>query len=195
MQYILTPYSEPVEPWVWWEDAFSNEELNWLQKEAASADVAGMVGGIQGTEGLDDIRRASVKWLPNTQETIWVYEKLAHAVSSLNSEFYRFSLTGFGEEFQLTNYCSSNSGNYVWHQDFTSNRTASRKLSLVLQLSDPSEYEGGNLQIMSGGGVQNIPKQRGFISIFPSYTVHQVTPVTAGSRQSLVAWISGEPFK
>lgn len=195
MQYALTPYSEPVEPWVWWQDVFSNEALDWLQNEAATAVTPGTVGGVQDTEGLENIRRASVKWLPNTQDTSWVYEGLGHAVSSLNSQFYRFNLTGFGEELQLTNYCSSNSGNYVWHQDFTSNRTHSRKLSLVLQLSDPSEYEGGNLQIMTGGGVQNIPKQRGLVSIFPSYTVHQVTPVTAGSRQSLVAWISGEPFK
>jgi PKHD-type hydroxylase len=65
----------------------------------------------------------------------------------------------------------------------------------VLQLSDPSQYEGGNLQVMTGGEPTNVSKQRGLIAVFPAYTLHQVTPVTQGTRQSLVAWISGPPFR
>ena len=116
-------------------------------------------------------------------------------MSSLNAQFFRLDLTGFGEPVQLTNYDQSDHGMYGWHQDYGGRVAPSRKLSIVLQLTDPSRYEGGNLQILTSGEPQNIRKQRGLITAFPSYTLHQVTPVTQGSRQSLVAWITGPAFK
>jgi PKHD-type hydroxylase len=98
---------------------------------------------------------------------------------------------------QYTVYESDTQGHYTWHQDTGVNLTdlAPRKLSMVLQLSDPSEYEGGNLQVMTEISPQTVKKQRGLVAVFPSYVLHQVTPVTQGTRQSLVAWISGPQFK
>ena len=94
---------------------------------------------------------------------------------------------------QLTTYLSENLGTYDWHQDY--NADISRKLSIVVQLSNPSDYEGGELEILAHEPKISIQKKRGFITIFPSYTVHRVTPVTKGTRQSLVAWVSGPKFK
>lgn len=194
MQYTLTPYTKSIEPWVWWEDAFNELELNWLQQQAKNAMSNAQVGGSTG-EGVvnSNIRRSQVSWLNNTPDTTWLYERLAHVVSKMNADYFQFNLSGFGEPFQLTNYDQSENGMYGWHQDYGSG--ISRKLSLVIQLSDPSEYDGGNLQVMTSAQPVNIKKQRGLIALFPSYIVHQVTPVVGGSRQSLVAWVSGEPFK
>lgn len=197
MEYTLTPYSS-IEPFVWWNDAFTNEELNWLQNKALNANEKAKIGnGLINDEHLRSYRRSQVSWLRHNVETKWIFEKLSHVVSSINAQFYQFDLTGFGEALQLTNYDMSESGMYGWHQDCGGggNASVSRKLSLVLQLTDPSEYEGGNLQIMIGKDPQNIKKQRGLIVAFPSYQLHQVTPVTQGHRQSLVAWISGPKFK
>ena len=193
MQHMLTPYAEIIEPWVWWEGAFTEQELSWLQQQASSANNRAQVGGNAQGEDLARIRRSKISWLNNTNDTRWVFEKLAHVASALNSQFYRFDLTGFGEALQLTHYDQSEHGMYGWHQDY--NAKISRKLSLVLQLTDPSQYEGGNLQIKTGGDVQTVRKQRGLIVAFPSYVLHQVTPVTQGNRQSLVAWVSGPAFK
>jgi PKHD-type hydroxylase len=195
MQYLLTPYAEKMEPWVWWEGGFNEQELAWLQEKAINASQRGAVGGNASQEQLNNIRRSNVQWVENSQDTRWVYEKLAHIVSALNAQYYRFDLTGFGEQLQLTNYNGSEQGMYGWHQDYGGNKTPSRKLSLVLQLTDPAQYEGGNLQILTTGEPQNVRKQRGLIAVFPSYQLHQVTPVSSGSRQSLVAWISGPAFK
>jgi PKHD-type hydroxylase len=118
---------------------------------------------------------------------------LGHIASSLNAQYYRFDLTGFGEPIQLTNYDQSEQGMYGWHQDYGGG--TSRKLSLVLQLTDPSQYEGGNLQVLTSGQPQTVRKQRGLVAAFPSYVLHQVTPVMSGNRQSLVAWVSGPAFK
>jgi len=181
----------------WWDNAFNNDQLNWLQQQARQANQKAMVGG--GSEGVTDpnIRRSDLNWLPNNQDTQWVFETLGHVVSSLNSQFFRFNLTGFGEHIQLTNYDSSEQGMYGWHVDMGPNTIAPcRKLSLVLQLSDPVEYEGGVLELQPHGkDVIKMRKQRGLIVVFPSWTLHQVTPVTQGNRQSLVAWITGPAFK
>jgi len=195
MQHVLTPYSLPIEPFAWWEGGFTEQELNWLQEQAKRADQRAQAGGMRDEEHLKQVRRSQVSWLNKTQETAWVFEKLGHIASSLNAQFYRFDLTGFGEAIQLTNYDQSEHGMYGWHVDYGGRLSPSRKLSLVLQLTDPSQYEGGNLQIMTGGEAQTVRKQRGLVAAFPSYTLHQVTPVTSGSRQSLVAWITGPAFK
>jgi PKHD-type hydroxylase len=193
MQHLLTPYATRIEPWGWWENAFNNDELNWLQNKAKESQQSAQVGSNVGGVVNSNIRRSQVSWLNNNSDTRWVFEKLAHIASRLNAEHFRFDLTGFGEPLQLTHYDQSENGMYGWHQDFGGG--ISRKLSLVLQLTDPSEYEGGNLQIMTSGEPQNVRKQRGIVAAFPSYTLHQVTPVTQGNRQSLVAWVSGPQFK
>jgi PKHD-type hydroxylase len=77
-----------------------------------------------------------------------------------------------------------------------------RKLSVTISLSDPSTYKGGNLKFDLGphadGKRYHLCKEirpRGSIIVFPSHVYHQVTPVTQGTRYSLVAWNLGKPFK
>jgi len=197
MQHLLTPYGEGQEPFAWWENGFSEDELNWLQQKAREVKEKASVGGNGFGVVNPNIRRSGLNWMPNTQDTRWVFETLGHIVSSLNAQYFRFNLTGFGESIQLTNYDSSEHGMYGWHIDMGPNPTTPcRKLSLVLQLSDPVEYEGGVLELQPHGkDVVRMRKQRGLVVVFPSWTLHQVTPVTQGSRQSLVAWITGPAFK
>jgi len=194
MEYLLTPYTSGVQPWAWWEGAFTEQELNWLQIQAKNAELRASVGE-EGRGGVNtELRRSQVSWLNNTADTKWVFNKLADVVSKINALHFRFDLTGFGEALQLTNYDQSENGMYGWHQD-SGGAGISRKLSMTVQLTDPSEYEGGNLQMLTSRDPENVRKQRGLIAVFPSYTLHQVTPVTHGSRQSLVAWVSGPAFK
>ena len=193
MQYLLTPHTKKTESWAWWDSAFTSQELDWLQDKAKHSEKNAQVGNGAGGVVDPNIRRSQVSWLSNTADATWVFERLADVAAKINAEHFRFDLTGFGESLQLTTYDQSENGMYGWHQDFGSG--ISRKLSIAVQLTDPSEYEGGNLQMLTSGNPQNIPKKRGMIAVFPSYILHQVTPVTQGSRQSLVAWVSGPPFK
>jgi len=190
MEYLLTPYAKPYPPYAKWVDAFTENELLYLQDKAKNAEQN---SAIFGNRQDSNVRRSKVTWLYNTPENKFVFQKLAHVASKLNSEFYGFDLTGFGEPLQLTNYDQLEKGMYGWHADMGAN--ISRKLSLVVQLTDPSEYEGGNLQLFSDKEPLNIEKRRGLICAFPSFTMHQVTEVTKGTRQSLVVWLSGPPFK
>lgn len=191
MERLLTPHSKGIEPFAWWENAFTEEQLDWLQQKAKEASEVGETGGA-GVE--EQTRRSEVNWLRNTQETSWVFKQLAHVASSLNAEHFGFDLTGFGEPLQLTNYHEVRQGMYKWHQDFGGSGV-SRKLSMVLQLSDPNDYEGGELQLLTRKEPTSIQKKRGLITVFPAWTLHQVTPVIKGTRQTLVTWVAGPPFK
>ena len=193
MQHFITPYAAKQEATAWWSGAFTDEQLDWLQAQAKAATEPATIYNNKESLSNESIRQSYIKWLHKSPENAWAYERLGHVVSSLNADYFRFQLTGFGEPCQLTNYLDSNSGKYGWHQDFGVN--TSRKLSVVLQLSQPSDYEGGDLQIMISGEPENIKKERGFVSVFPAWTLHRVTPVTRGTRQSLVAWIAGDPFR
>jgi PKHD-type hydroxylase len=70
-----------------------------------------------------------------------------------------------------------------------------RKLSFTLQLSDPADYDGGELQLMNSKKPTIASREQGYVMVFPSYTLHEVTPVTRGTRYSLVSWVTGKPFK
>ncbi|MDB4212558.1 2OG-Fe(II) oxygenase, partial [Ascidiaceihabitans sp.] len=70
-----------------------------------------------------------------------------------------------------------------------------RKLTLVLQLSEPGSYEGGNLEIMPSAQVLFANRAQGCVSVFPSFSLHQVTPVTTGTRHSITVWAHGPAFR
>jgi len=194
MQHLLTPSAKKIESFAWWDDAFNRDQLDWLQKKAKESTQNARVGGANGGEVNSSIRRSELNWLFKTPECSWVFEGLSDVASRLNADYFGFDLIGFEEAIQLTNYHESKQGNYAWHQDFGA-WGASRKLSMVLQLSDPSEYEGGELQIMTNSNPISVQKKRGLITVFPAWTLHQVTPVVKGTRQTLVAWISGPGFR
>ena len=82
-------------------------------------------------------------------------------------------------------------------QDFVNeNCEMVRKLSFAMQLSDPNDYEGGNVQLLDESGKSYImPRQRGCICLFDSRTQHRVLPVKKGVRKSIVGWTVGPRWK
>lgn len=194
MQYIITPYVSRREEFAYWDGLFSDEELDVLQQKAQYANSQGEAG--HGGEGSTpyEIRSCNVSWWDYNEESSVYYDKLSHCVSCLNANHFGFDLTGFGEPLQLTSYDSSKQDHYTWHTDFRSNKV-SRKLSVVVQLSNPDEYEGGELELNTGVATTKIERKRGLITVFPSWLLHRVTPVTKGKRQSLVVWTSGPEFR
>jgi PKHD-type hydroxylase len=101
----------------------------------------------------------------------------------------------FSESFgmQTCTYEGTSKDGFVWHTDWDPEDTSAycRKLSLVLQLSDPADYEGGRFEFCGCPSPGAEFKERGSILVFPSYRAHRVTPVTKGSRTSLVTWVWG----
>ena len=99
------------------------------------------------------------------------------------------------EETQIGRYKSSDEGFYDWHMDsYPPKNNIQRKLSCVILLNDPSEFEGGVLQFR-GMEDEVILKGQGDIVVFPSFIEHRVTPVTKGVRYSAVTWAGGPSFR
>lgn len=139
-------------------------------------------------------RKTKIKWLPYNDETEFIYKKLFEMIKIANKEMWNFNITNFKESLQLGEYNDEEQGHYDWHMDFGVKNSSTRKLSVSVQLSDPEEYEGGELNFHIYRDIIKAPNSKGTVIIFPSYILHRVTPVTKGCRRSLVCWIHGPSF-
>jgi len=135
-------------------------------------------------------RRADTRMVMVTEETEWVYALICEIAEQATDQAYDIALTGITRAPQYVEY-RPGWGEFGWHNDYSHGiADAPRKLTVIVQLSDPGSYEGGVLQVM-GNEIEDMPKERGSIIVFPSILMHRVTPVTAGLRSALVAWIAG----
>ena len=70
-----------------------------------------------------------------------------------------------------------------------------RKLTVIIQLSDEKDYEGGDLNLYSGGlNPMTMTKKKGSVIVFNSSVIHEVKPLLSGTRYVLASWIIGPPF-
>ncbi|MCY4598390.1 MAG: 2OG-Fe(II) oxygenase [Acidobacteria bacterium] len=154
-------------------------------------------GGVHGDNRVDrSIRRSRVGW-PNRRRHAELLDKIRATVHAANRTLWSFDLDGH-EEWQFTHYTHEDAGVYHTHMDCSLDEGSAscRKLSVVVNLSEPHSYAGGSLQL---GAVANPdPSQlraRGTALVFPSFVEHHVTPLLAGERYSLVAWFSGPNWR
>jgi len=141
-----------------------------------------------------EIRRSQVVMLGNEPKYAWLYERILDAAQQCNRLFFGVDIVGVEANLQLGRYDSSDRGFYGWHTDFAGIRPM-RKLSVSIQLSRADDYEGGDLEIMYGTEPQKLDRTRGAFIVFPSFMLHRVTPVTRGTRWSLVAWVVGARWR
>jgi hypothetical protein len=128
----------------------------------------------------------------------WLYDYITQIVKNLNDEVWGFDINDL-DYVSYIKYYGSDKGEIGWHMDvgrsgkmnFTKN-----KITCIVQLSDPEDYKGGELQLFGIDGITKIPKAKGNTVIFPSYFMHRVTPVTKGLREVITAIFRGnESFK
>ena len=197
--YFFAPspdLSTKEQPFATWENGFNDSQINDIIRIGDSLiPREATVGGHNGELHIEtNIRKSKTSWISLNNETGWLYDSLAYIVRQLNGQFFEFDLDGFVEDFQYTVYDGSGD-HYSWHIDKGSSTISPRKLSIVLQLTDPSEYEGGDLELFTSSTPIVAKKQKGIIYAFPSWILHRVTPVTSGVRRSLVVWVAGPKFR
>ena len=142
------------------------------------------------------IRRAELSWLDDLPEAPWVMDRMMRLVAQANREAFGFELTEFAESPQVARYGAEREGHFDWHSDIGAGALAAkRKLTIVVQLSDPADYEGGILELRPDASIRQAPQARGTAILFPSFVLHRVTPVTTGTRWSLTLWSHGPAFR
>jgi PKHD-type hydroxylase len=121
----------------------------------------------------------------------WVYDKLSIIINGANGAF-NFELTGFMESMQLLTYKEGSNGFYGVHYDWGPSYLSTRKLTTIVQLTDPSEYDGCELDLI---GMGKAPMGKGDVVVFPSFMPHSVSKLTRGQRSALVVWTNGPCFR
>jgi len=175
----------------------SSDEFNKLNKKEKKLKI----------KDLKDIRDSNVAWLNDK----WIYDMIQPYIHEANKNAGWNFDWDYSETCQFTKYKLNQY--YNWHCDSFNepyNNTADsnyhgkiRKLSVTCSLSDPKDYKGGKLQFDFRNSVDGKPNiktckeilPKGSIVVFPSFVWHRVTPITKGTRYSLVIWNLGYPFK
>lgn len=145
---------------------------------------------------IEQKRRCNVSWILPGGDADWVYAAVSQYAAELNAKYFGFDLFGFVDNLQYTVYEGASEGgpgHYDWHIDMGVTK-APRKLSIVVNLSEPEDYKGGVLEFRDFSDKRAIAGA-GHLHAFPSWAAHRVTPVTKGIRRSLVGWIAGPPFR
>jgi PKHD-type hydroxylase len=197
MLWEVPPFSSPgKDDFCYWEGFLDDSEINYIlsRPEWHNQSDAQIGSGFEGKVDKEK-RRTDVSWMFPDQANAHIWEKITNTIWTANRQFFRFDLRGCYEAMQLGVYTEHDQGHYDWHIDSgLETNTVPRKLSMALLLSDPSEFEGGELQVMRAGVPESVEQKRGRAWFFPSYLMHRVTPVTKGIRRSLVMWVGGPAF-
>lgn len=182
-----------MEPYYLVDNFFTPKGINALTEYCESKPLQ---NGI--TLGTSKIRLSHVRFFTLDGENQWIFELLGKVIGHINKEAgYDFELNGI-EPIQYTTY--NVGGYYDWHMDTyvrSERPQEQRKLSLSILLND--DFEGGELQFNISSQSLAITalghEPKGRIVGFPSFVLHRVTPVTKGTRKSLVVWVTGPKWK
>jgi len=178
----------------YFQNGLSNDDIEKIKELAMKYPV--IEGNVSGN--IDKSYRLSeIRWLPFDNDTRYLYERCKSLLMNANRNMWNFHVTNVKESLQFGEYKSNpggENGKYDWHMDIGKGSISTRKLSMSIQLSDSSEYEGGDLEFMIHRNIIKAPRDKGAVIFFPSYLTHRITPVTSGKRQSLVTWFHGPPF-
>ena len=160
-----------------------------LEKETAAVGMSKPAGS-----GVDTKKRiTTISWIP-FKDMPEMYKDIETTMLKANNNHFGFDGMRLTEVAQFTHYLTG--GFYDWHMDndvLGKHEPPVRKISMTLLLSDPSTFEGGELEFMQNGKTAKL--KQGQAIFFASWLQHRVKPVTKGERKSLVMWVGGPPFK
>jgi PKHD-type hydroxylase len=196
MTISIPKFVPPIENFCVWGNGFTKEECDSIVQ---LGELAEFEKGRVGDNKLDeDIRKSDIIWLKPSDQTHWIFERMSSLASRINFDKFQLDLTRF-DGFQYSKY--DEGGHYEWHVDTVMappNPDLHRKLSFSVMLTDPEEYEGGELLLANGGNLAkpiSLKRSKGDIIAFYSHLPHQVSPVTKGERVALVTWALGPKTK
>jgi PKHD-type hydroxylase len=141
-------------------------------------------------------RTTTISWIPfDDPRALPMYSIIEDCMNNINTNHFGFEFPQLSEPAQFTVYPEG--AFYDWHTDSDIHfiqQPLVRKISMTILLSDPKEFEGGELQFVEDER-DALPLVRGEAAFFASFVRHRVKPVTKGNRKSLVMWFGGPPLK
>lgn len=176
--------------WQYWKGAVTPEDCDYIIKLGDEAPIEDAKIFADPEKGDDSTRKNKVSWIEDSH------------IRSIQSYFFteaNRNAFGFDCDFMpRAQYGTYKKGDfYNWHYDvnWEQNTAYDRKLSIVIQLSDPNDYEGGDFEFQNPMPQPEGFRERGSVLVFPSYITHRVTEITKGKRKSLVNWLEGPRWR
>lgn len=174
--------------WVYGEERLSDSTCDEIV--AACREFPILPPNTVGEDHYPSHRLADVRKVGVTLRTQWLFDLLCDVAEEVSRSANHLELAAITRSPQYVEY-RPDWGHFDWHNDYSHDLPqVPRKLTVIIQLSHPTEYEGGRLEVF-GTKIDELPRERGTILAFPSLIFHRVTPVTSGLRRALVAWIAG----
>ena len=172
-----------------WQNTISKEKISKILNIANKTPLSN-ASIFSSYEPMQNVRRSKICWLSDKWIKMLLWEYVLKANKAFQIDIKNNS------EMQFIEYRHNDKGHYDWHHDVNWNGQdgMDRKLSLTIQLSDSDDYGGGNFEFDEIKTNVDF-KPQGTVIIFPSYFRHRVSPVTFGTRRSLVAWYYGPKWR
>jgi PKHD-type hydroxylase len=188
--------------WCYFKSQLSNQYcdkiLEIIKARPYSDATIGLGAGQIGSD--NSFRRSKIRFSQKTdQELNFVFKDLWELAIWANNDWFNFHISKL-DYIQVAEYDESYSGEYKKHVDvfwLNNDPTYHRKLSCIIQLTDPNEYEGCDLEFYDLVHYPNKQelRQRGTVIFFPSTIPHAATPITKGTRYSIAAWFDGPKWR
>jgi len=183
--------------WCYKQSHFAKEYCDSILERSKSLPFHKASLGEDGKIDVENYRSSDVTWL-YTNQFQDLYDEIWKLQIEINREWFGFHVDNL-EYIQLARYDGNVQGQYKRHKDvfWVNNNPRHRKLSAVIQLTDPDEYEGGDLSFFDCSEYPNPQeiRQQGTIIFFPSFIDHQANPVLKGVRHSLAIWFEGPKWR
>tara|TARA_Y100001972_G_scaffold1023_1_gene1151 strand:+ start:469 stop:1143 length:675 start_codon:yes stop_codon:yes gene_type:complete len=213
------------------DNVLSQEKVDHIMAKglAAQEQVAThQLGNLERSED-DEIRASRIAWLndESVYDCIWPFVNSANEQAGWRldiRECEMIQFTKYGKEqhyhWHIDGQCDHHASKvFARHKDYekkgqvmpiteTSNLRhigLCRKISVTINLSDPLDYDGGDLWLTKHPQDSRINeletftnpsfRDKGAVVVFPSWVRHRVTPVTRGTRYSAVCWFNGPPLR
>jgi len=173
-----------------WDHTLSDAECDFLIADCQQAGFGDARINANVGDSEHKTRKTNVAWVDRSK---LIYRAMVNLMLEANQSFFRYNIT----DSELVQFAEYKKGDhYVWHKDETwSNKEKVRKLTVMVLLSDPKWFKGGELELFNGNmGIVKPFKKRGQMVCINCYDWHRVTPVTEGVRYSLVQWSNGPRF-
>ena len=153
---------------------------------------AAIIGSMQSPAS----RLLQTSWLNEKGAADWIFKRLLATFAKTNRDHFDFKLDEFAECMKIAWYDAASGEFFDWHIDVGASALAiRRKLTMVVQLSEPESYVGGQLETNADGNIRVASRCVGSALVLPSFMLHRVSPVTFGSRYSLTLWSHGPAFR
>jgi predicted 2-oxoglutarate/Fe(II)-dependent dioxygenase YbiX len=134
-----------------------------------------------------------VSTLTNNPANDWIRERILNVAKMTNENYFNFDISG-QEAVHLLEFGENSQAG--WLDDLGKGIKSTRKLTIIIFLSERKDYSGGQLsfKLLESYNVADVPQKQGSLLVFPSYLPYKIEPLSQGRNFILLTWITGNAF-